>query len=234
VPKEQLAGIERGLVAGTEYLSDVVGTPPTSPAEIRVSWSQGCEPPLLGPASISRAWAREGLMCLNAAHPQWKVAAAEDAWFPEFVAAHEQVHLWQTELGCDHEPADHRWQWLYEGMADQLAFSALVRAGVVTETDVLNRIADRGGLDPAFGPISGYERPTPRTGEAYPFFHLAARVVEQSAQGPTAWADFCTAEASGTPWEKALVDSFGIDAEEVDQLVEAERARMLASITLEG
>ncbi|MGN9809418.1 hypothetical protein ACTMSW_08675 [Micromonospora sp. BQ11] len=86
VPTQQSAGIVAGLRAHQEYMRTVVGSAIEQPVEVRVSWSRGCELGL-GPASVSTAWAKRGLLCLNAAHPRWKTEAARFCWFPAYVSA---------------------------------------------------------------------------------------------------------------------------------------------------
>jgi hypothetical protein len=226
VPVQQAAGVEVGLRAHHDYMRGVLGSAIEQPVEVRMSWSRGCELGL-GPASVSTAWAKRGLLCLNAAHPRWKRQAARFAWFPAYVAAHEAVHAWQAEVGCHHSADEQRWQWLFEGMADELAFAALDKAGQVTDAQAVERIRLLGGLDVGVGSLGGYETPNPRTGAAYPLFHLGARVLARTAgSGHHGFAEFCRAEARGDDWRQAFAVAFGLTPEELYTRVEQERARL--------
>lgn len=225
VPAEQAEGIAAGLRAQHQSLRSVTGTGIARPVEVRVSWSQGCQFGL-GPTSVSTAWAQLGFICLNAAHPTWKTEAARFRYFPAYVAAHESVHAWQAELGCYHAAEDHHWQWLFEGMADHLAFTALERAGLVTDAQTDERIRVLGGLDAGLGNLRDYETPQPRTSSAYPLFHLGARVMARTGADGRGFADFCRADAAGTDWRTAFADAFGLPVDELYARVERERNRL--------
>lgn len=227
VPATQVEDVRRGLRAQVALLS-AAGAPPAGPVEVRVSWSQGCRPPWTGPTSIAAAWAEPGFVCLNAAHPGWAAGVERDAWFPAYVAAHELVHTWQAQLGCHRGPEDQHWLWLFEGMADQLAFTALEDAGIVDAGSAERRIRALGGLDPGLGPLVDHERPSARSGAAYPLFHLAARVLVQGGASPAAFARFCRSAGSGTPWRDAFGAAFGVPVDEFYRRVQAERARLAA------
>jgi len=227
VPAKQVDDIRRGVRAQAALLA-AAGSPLTDPVEVRVSWSQGCRPPWTGPTSIAAAWAEAGFVCLNAAHPGWAGGVGQDDWFPAYVSAHELVHTWQAQLGCHRKPEEQQWLWLFEGMADQLAFTALEDAGIVGSRSAARRIRALGGLDPRLGSLVDHERATARSGAAYPLFHLAARVLVQGGASPTGFARFCRSAGSGTPWREAFAVAFDVPVDELYRRVEAERARLAA------
>lgn len=227
VPATQVDDVRRGVRAQAALLA-AAGVPLTDPVEVRVSWSQGCRPPWTGPTSLAAAWAEAGFVCLNPAHPGWAAGTGRDDWFPAYVGAHELVHTWQAQLGCHRRPEDQQWWWLFEGMADQLAFTALEDAGIIDAGAAGRRIRALGGLDPGLGPLADHERPSAGSGAAYPLFHLAARVLAQGGASPAAIARFCRSAGSGAPWREAFATAFGVPVDEFYRRVEAERVRLAA------
>lgn len=229
VPSGDVDRIRSGLEAIDSYLRTEVGVGVDGPVEVRVSWSQGCRP-FLGPDSVSTAWVDgPGFMCINAAHPRWQPLVERHASFPAYVAAHEHVHNLQAQLGCFASSEDHEWQWLFEGMANQLAYAALVDADVVTAEEAELAIWEHGGLQDDDRTLADYEQSSDRAGDAYGLFHLGARGLFERVASPRAFAEFCRATASGTPWHDAFAHSFGVTVPEHYANVERERERLRAS-----
>lgn len=188
VPFDEEDRVRAGLVAVDAYLDEVVGAPLDDRAEVRVTWSQPCDP-LLGPDSGEPAWAEDGLVCLNAHHPGWRGEVDRHVWFPAYAAAREAVHLWQASLGCAGLDDG---EWLADGMAQHLAFEALRDAGIVTRADARSHADGRGGED-----------------------HRAVRQLAEGAPGVAAFADFCTATGEGLAWADAFRDAFGLAPDEL-------------------
>ncbi len=225
VPAGQAAGIEAGVLALSRFLVSETGAAIGGPVEVRVSRSRGCVLGV-GPRSGPTAWAEPGLVCLNTAHPVWQDMERRFSWFTAFVTAHELVHTWQMELGCHRSAEEHRWQWLFEGMADQLAFDALERAGLITDAQIADRIRTLGGLDTGLGDLSDFETPQERTANAYPLFHLGARVLARSGADVRDFAEFCRAEAGAADWRTTFATAFGIPVDTLYAEVRQERSRL--------
>jgi hypothetical protein len=71
---------------------------------------------------------------------------------PAYLAAHEHVHDLQAQLGCFAGSEHHEWQWLVEGMATQLACTALVEADLVTAQEAELAIWEYRGCRTTTGP----------------------------------------------------------------------------------
>ena len=228
VPVSDVDGIRDGLLVMDSYLRTEVGVGVDGPVQVRVSWSHGCRP-FLRPGSVSTGWVDgPGFMCLNAAHPRWQRLVEGHAYFPAYVAAHEHVHNLQAQLGCFAGGEDHQWQWLFEGMATQLAYAALVEAGLVTAEEAELAIWEYRGLQDDNGTLADYERSSEQAGDAYGLFHLGTKVLFEKVESPRAFADFCRATASGTDWRSAFERSFGVTVGEHYARVEQDRSRLRA------
>lgn len=223
VPRAEVEQVRAGLTAMDAYLRDEVGSAVSRPVQVRVSWSHGCKL-FLGPKSAPVAWVDgRDFMCLNAAHPTWRDAVHRHGYFPAYVAAHEHVHNLQAQLGCYRDGDDHEWQWLFEGMAIELAYRALIAADLVTATDAELAIREHQGLQDGNGTLEDYERSSDAAGDAYGLFHLGARLALDEAGSPSAFATFCRADAEGVPWREAFETAFGIAVPAFYERVEAER-----------
>lgn len=223
VPAEHVEGIRTGLVAMDRYLREHVGAGVAGTVVVRVSWSDGCRI-FLGPASLGTGWAEgEDFICINAAHPQFAQRTEGHGYFPSYVAAHEHVHNLQSQLGCARDEDDHEWQWLFEGMAVELAFRALVADGHVSPSEAELAVWEYRGLQTDNGTLADYERSSDAAGDAYGLFQLGAREALDNAGSPEAAADFCRAVAGGTPWRSAFATAFGLEVSELYRRVETER-----------
>ena len=228
VPVSEVERIRAGLRVMDSYLRAELGVGVDGPVQVRVSWSHGCRP-FLRPGSVGTGWVDgPDFMCLNAAHPRWQRLVEGHASFPAYVAAHEHVHNLQAQLGCFAGSGDHQWQWLFEGMATQLAYAALVEAGLVTAEEAELAIWEYRGLQDDNGTLADYERSSEQAGDAYGLFHLGARGLFERVESPRAFADFCRATASGTDWRAAFERSFGVTVQEHYAKVEQERSRLRA------
>jgi hypothetical protein len=217
VPPLEEDRVRAGLVASHALLDESVGGDVGTSVEVRLTWSQGCQPHL-GPTSIALGWADEDLLCLNASHPAWRQGVDGHVWFPAFVAAREHVHLWQQSLGC--AAGDEEWHWLYQGMADHLAFVALERAGIVRPAQTAAFARELGGDDPGLGPLSEHEAAAEVTPATRGRFLLATRELATSAT-PQDFADFCASTGQGVDWHDAFGDAFRIEVDEVQARVAA-------------
>ena len=226
VPGAEVELVQAGLTGMEDYLRTDVGRGAVEgTVQVRLSWSQGCRP-LLGPDSVSTAWADgSDFLCLNAAHPSWRWLVERDASYPAFVAAHEHVHNWQAELGCFVDSGEHEWQWLFEGMANELAYRALVKSGSVPPREAEEAIWAFGGLASDNGTLRDYEQESDGAGNAYGLFQLGAREAARSAGTPASFGEFCLAVAGGQPWREAFADSFELSTDELYERVETLRAR---------
>lgn len=162
--------------------------------------------------------ADEGFLCVDTASLSWQWLIQKDFLAATSISAHEYVHVLQAELGCLPEQGDQNYRWLLEGMADHIAWRALVRAGRATEARVEREIRRDGGLARDLGPLRHYERDDGRDRE-YALWHLAVRRLVHAAAAAgaapssrpeVALIRFCKRVGRGQPWRDAFARSFGL------------------------
>ena len=141
-------------------------------------------------------------------------AAAADTWTADTerkeLAAHEYVHVWQGELGgnaCMLGP-----RWLSEGMAESLAYRALVADGLIPQANMdtfTKRQLITAGTHPALAQL---ETQWPDSANPYSVAYLAVdRLLAANGNVPLrAW---CTAVGRGVEWHTAFAQAFGETAD---------------------
>jgi hypothetical protein len=208
-----IAAVRDGLLTGDHYLRTVMGAGVDRHVEVRLSWSNGCEP-FSSPAGPPTAWANAEQMCVHLKAPAWRSQLAKDPAQAQAVAAHEEVHTVQAQLGCLNQKDDHEWLWLSEGMAVHIAFQSQVAAGRWADSAAGEQIRQWGVADPTLGPLATYERGAAGVGDpAYALFHLATRYLDNLAPRRTALLDFCRSVAAGSAWRDAFAQAFGLSVD---------------------
>jgi hypothetical protein len=229
VTPRELRAIRDGVVLMDRYVERALGRRVRGPVEARVARRDRCrdesgERSLIGQASA-------GFLCVDTANIEWEVLISTDPPAATAVSAHEYAHVLQAELGCLPEP-DHRdYRWIVEGMATDLAWRALVRAGRVTDARVRRTIMHERPFDPGSRPLPVYEREGGRPPQ-YALWHLAIRfllraAVDAGAAPPArpeiALRAFCERVGAGRPWRVAFAQSFGLRTAEFYARFEASR-----------
>ena len=137
-------------------------------------------------------------------------AAAPDTWSVDTerkeLAAHEYVHVWQGERGgnaCMLGP-----RWLSEGMAESLAYRALVADGLVPQAN-MDTFTKRQLLTASAHPaLQQLETQWPGTANPYSVAYLAVdRLL--AANGPLPLRAWCEAVGRGVEWHAAFAQAFG-------------------------
>ena len=135
--------------------------------------------------------------------------------------AHEAVHRWQRELGCDRH--EDEYVWLVEGNATDFAWRALVHAGITTEAATGQAIRRFGALEGQVGPLQRYETGSGADAQ-YALWHLAVRdLLRRAPSGPLAMRRFCEAVGRGIPWRASFTSAFGLSLEQFYRAFEAAR-----------
>jgi hypothetical protein len=138
------------------------------------------------------------------------------------VSSHEYVHVVLAELGCLPRGNDRTLRWLVEGMADTIAWRALVVDRRISDRHVEQTISNdavrvRGLRDRGLGPLSAYERRGGADRE-YALWHLAVRRLLRTAvavgAAPRARPEisllrFCDRVGKGEGRREAFARSFG-------------------------
>lgn len=140
------------------------------------------------------------------------LAAAADTWSADAerkeLAAHEYVHLWQGELGgtaCMLGP-----RWLSEGMAESLAYRALIADGLIGASN-LDTFTRRNLINATQHPTL-QQLETQWSGAANPY-SVAYLAVDRllAVNGPLPLRSWCQAVGRGVEWHVAFAQAFGED-----------------------
>jgi hypothetical protein len=220
VSASELRVIRRGLRLTDRFAASTLGRRVRDPVEARVARSNGCRPSLEGGEAIVGE-ARRGFLCVDTASPAWQWLMLKDRSAATAAAGHEYVHVLQDELGCLEGPRGERFRWVVEGMAEVVAWRALVAAHRTTDSEVAARIRDGGAFDSNLESLRRYEVDGGRDPE-YALWHAAVRrllaqaVASDAAPArrpEAAFRRFCALVAARRPWRQAFERSFGVSAE---------------------
>lgn len=230
----ELRAIRVGLRVTDRFMRRSLGHTVDGHVEARVARDNGCRPfQEAGAALVGEA--ERGFMCVDTASPAWRWLMLRDRVAASQSTGHEYVHVLQGELGCLRSPRDERYRWVLEGMAEDVAWQALVAAGRVSRAGVRRRIRDDGAFDPNLLPLEAYEREGGRDPE-YALWHFAverllATAVASgavSARHPqVALERFCARVGEGRPWKAAFRRSFGLPVGRFYASIEKIRARRM-------
>jgi hypothetical protein len=137
------------------------------------------------------------VICLYTESRGWP----KDAGTQGAVAAHEALHVLQTELGCTARAP----RWFVEGSAELLSTRAMARPGM-TQDDIAAYYGATAALN-GFSP--GGLRPSERSmGQLnYPEAAFAAATLDHG--NPRRLVAFCRAVGRGTDWPRAFAATFG-------------------------
>jgi hypothetical protein len=212
-----IVDVHEGVEWASAYLASSVGGDRTKRASVRVIVGDGTERfccitsgPAFDIVTGNTAWARPA-------------AAAADTWTADTermeLAAHEYMHVWQYDLGgnaCMLGP-----RWLSEGMAESLAYRALVAAGRIpaANMDVFTKRQLRAGR---YVTLRSLESTWPSDANPYAAAYLAVdRML--AVPDPTALRRFCTRVGGGEAWTSAFASAFGVDVDTFYSRYEAYR-----------
>jgi len=230
VTARELRAVRDGVVLMDRFMEHSLGRRVRGPVEARVARRQRCRHDESGERSLI-GQASAGFLCVDTANIEWKVLVSTDRPAATAVSAHEYAHVLQAELGCLPEGEGRDYRWIVEGMATDLAWRALVRAGRVTEARVRSTIRRDRPFDPGSRRLSFYEREGGRP-QQYALWHLAIRSLlraavrsgEAAARRPEATLTrFCERVGAGRPWRAAFAESFGLRTAEFYARFEASR-----------
>jgi hypothetical protein len=230
VTARELRAIRDGVVLMDRYIERSLGRRVQGPVEARVARRDRCRHDESGERSLI-GQARAGFLCVDTANIEWKVLVSTDRPTATAVSAHEYAHVLQAELGCLPEGESRDYRWIVEGMATDLAWRALVRAGRVTDTRVRRTISRDRPFDPGSRPLPVYEREGGRPPQ-YALWHLAIRFLLRAAvdagaapaaRPEVALGEFCERVGAGRPWRAAFAESFGLRTAELYARFEASR-----------
>ncbi|MDQ2951197.1 MAG: hypothetical protein M3R54_02925 [Chloroflexota bacterium] len=210
--------LHQGVEWASAYLRSAVGGDRTRRASARIVVGDGTERfccvtsgPSFDIVTSNTAWSA----------PQ---AAAPDTWAPDDerteLAAHEYIHVWQYDLGgraCMLGP-----RWISEGMAESLAYRALVAAGRIGAAN-LDVFTKRQLRTARYVPLRSLETAWPADVNPFAVGYLAVDRLLASPS-PLALRVFCTRVGAGEAWQSAFAVAFGVDVDTFYARYEAFRA----------
>ena len=142
VPAEQVEIITTGLQMAQNYLDSELdgGIPEEVRKEITVkivATGQGNQEPWGGGACCTAFSSAGGVSTMrlffDIAHPHWHVSRPSTS---RKSAVHEYTHIWQHHLGCISKFYQPLGNWLNEGIAEYIAYEAMIKNGEMRREDV--------------------------------------------------------------------------------------------------
>ena len=241
VKRSELRAITDGIRLVDGFMRNELRRSVRRPVEARVARKNGCRP-FQSSSADSIGEADHGFLCVATSNLHWQWLIKKDLVAATAVSGHEYVHVLQAELGCLPEGDGPKFRWLSEGMAEAIAWRALVSSGRVRDARVARSI--RADALPDFGligrglyPLAAYERADGADRE-YALWHLAVRrllhaAVDEGAAPPArpeiTLRRFCERVGDGTGWRKAFERSFGLTVGHFYREFERFRARAASS-----
>jgi hypothetical protein len=221
VPPNELRAITDGLRLTDRFMRKELRRSVRRPVEARVARQNGCRP-FQSPGSASIGEADDGFLCVATGNLHWQWLVKKDVAAARAVSAHEYVHVLQAELGCLPGSRQFRFRWLAEGMAEAVAWRALIAAGRasnrrVEDTIRADALPDHGLVGSDLQPLAAYERADGADRE-YALWHLAVRHLlsdaVDSGAAPRAHPEislrrFCERVGEGMHWRDAFARAFG-------------------------
>jgi hypothetical protein len=237
VQGRDLSAVTEGLRLVDRYMRTELGRTVRHSVQARVAHGNGCRP-FESSSSDSIGEADHGFLCVATRNLHWQWLVRKDRPAAIAVSAHEYVHVLQSELGCLGDDAPPRFRWLVEGMAEEVAWRAVISSGLAGKAQVARTIhADalpaHGLIGRGLYPLAAYEQADGADRE-YALWHLAVRHLLRAAVSaggaPRAHPEvslrrFCERVGDGVEWHRAFARSFGMPVGQFYYEFEAFRGR---------
>jgi hypothetical protein len=218
VKPQELQAVRDGLRLADRYAARALAWRVRGTVEARVARSDGCRPFQASGGSLVGDGG-DHFLCVDTASPGWQWLMLKDRVAAISIPAHEYVHVLQAELGCLPDGTDQeQYRWIFEGMATDLAWRALIAAGRATRARAMRTIRTDGAFDSNLEGLPKYERDNGREPE-YALWHLAivhllreavAARAAPATRPEIALRRFCARVGAGRPWRAAFARSFGL------------------------
>jgi hypothetical protein len=237
VKPRELRAVSDGVRLVDRFMKKKLRRTVRRPVEARIARKNGCHP-FESSSEGSIGEADDGFFCVATNNLHWQWLIDKDLPAAIAISAHEYVHVLQADLGCLATRDNQSFRWLIEGMADEIAWRALISADRVTDAHVLRAIrydafSVHGVSDRGLDPLSAYERADGADRE-YALWHVAVRrllgVAVNAGAAPAARPEialrrFCERVGRGLDWRRAFAHSFGKPVDEFYDEFEAFRRR---------
>ena len=206
VDAQSNADVHEGIDRVGAYLARAAGGDRSRTATVRVSVGNGSEQYC--------CLAQLDGITITTSNSEWvsPLAVAPDTWNADTerkeLAAHEYVHVWQGEVGgtaCMLGP-----RWLSEGMAESLAYRALIADGLIGQANI-DTFTRRNLINASQHPtLQQLETQWQSAANPYSVAYLAVdRLL--AANGPAPLRSWCEAVGRGVEWHAAFATAFGED-----------------------
>jgi hypothetical protein len=229
VPSFQVQTILDGFEIAQKHLAALYGGPidPIRQKRIRVRIeASGKGDKAEGEGSpAAMTWTKKGPnLYFDVIHPQYNRGDSEYGWTTQKknmkVAIHEYVHAWQSVLA---NGVPNSGKWIDEGIAEFLAFDAMVSAGQMKQADVndyLVKTAKRS--DGTSLPLKTYVRTSIWPGEIGAV--AISWLIDESPNGRKSLRVYAESLASGHSVKKAFAKAFNIQLDDFYGQFEVYRA----------
>jgi hypothetical protein len=208
VDARSIANVHEGIDRVSGYLARAVGGDRSRTATTRIRVGDGTD--------RYCCLARLDGIDIVTSNSEWVSprAVAADTWTADTerkeLSAHEYVHVWQGELGgnaCMLGP-----RWLSEGMAESLAYRALVADGLIPQAN-MDTFTKRQLINATtHPPLAQLETQWQDSANPYSVAYLAVdRLL--AANGPLPLRTWCEAVGRGVEWHAAFAQAFGEQAD---------------------
>lgn len=219
VPKEDLELIETGMALGVAYTRALYGGAIPPPVRKQISIKVVAD----GSGNTERGGG--GACCTGTSvlthptprpffdvlHPDWSSAPPS---YKVKLAVHEYVHAWQATMGCYSVYSQPLGDWINEGIAEHIAFDAVVGEGLVgtrAEHPVTRALLNARADGSIQHPLSAYDVPGQSPAHAGHIGFIAIdMLVEQAHRGKLALRRICERVAEGAGVDGAFEQVFGI------------------------
>ena len=203
VSAEDEAIVRKGIADMANYLKKWFGRTVTNATAIKTTADASDTTCCNVGGSGSGAW-----ITVHTKHTDWIKAKLAALLFTDMrrqLALHELVHTYQTQYGCGKQEQPVALRWMNEGMAEWLAFRAMIEMGVITEAQALdfNKFMYK---DAKAETLSAYE--LYHKGVDYSVFYFA--VDQLMKKNPiTSLSAFCEDLGKGQSKTEAFQSAFG-------------------------
>jgi hypothetical protein len=187
--------------------------------------------------AVTQIVARESLIrpFFDVAHPDWNQGASRPVQLGYWTAAsdsqktvvHEYTHSWQQHVGCISQFNQPLGRWINEGLAEYIAYEAMIARGNMRRSDVLDHMLvsarATGQLD---RPLREFGGATSDIWPGHVGYLAMDRLVPAAPSGIQALRTVCEEMAKGASLSSAFSTSFGIGLENFYEQFEVVRQQI--------
>lgn len=224
VPAAQLAVIRRGLVIARAYIAKTFGE--EIPEKIRtrmtvkiVATGRGNEEPWGGGAAATAF--TDSLYprpFFDVAHQEWDQDTRGRGWTRETdnmkTVVHEYVHDWQMVLGALSLRRQELGNWMNEGIAEYIAYQAMVDAGLMKWSDITRFMAAAPRGPQLDNPLSVFGTTNTPAWAGHIGFLAIDWLVAESPEGIMALKTIAQEVLAGRSQREAFANAFGLELDD--------------------